>query len=107
MGVGLALRQNPNVCVYFTISARDERPRLRVLEPARRLRVEPLVVDDPQVRALGDGVAQAQVEVDAIGRRVVLHEGIRGGARVQGRADTEARELDIGLLVPAPRIAAA
>jgi hypothetical protein len=41
---------------------------------AQRIRAQHLVVHQPQVRSLGESVAQTHVEVEAVRRRVGLHE---------------------------------
>lgn len=56
--------QNPNVRLYFTISTRDIESGGRGPTPRGPVGVEPSIVHQPVVCALGEGITQPNVEVE-------------------------------------------
>ena len=91
-----ARAQRPRCSVHFTISAREADSGWRS-SPGRSSRSvdQPFVVHEPQVGALGEVVAEAQVQVHPVGRRVVLDERVGRRARVQRGPHLQARQVDV------------
>ena len=94
------------VSVLENQRSRERERRLRPDRVRSPIRVEPFVIHEPEVCSLGESVAQADVEVEPVGGRIVLDERVARRPRVERGANADARDVDVRRLGRASRSAA-
>src|ERR1044071_2893576 len=75
--------ETESVCVFENQCTRERERRSCPEDVERAIGVETLVVDEPEVRPLGESVAQADVEVETVRRRIELDERVPRRPRVE------------------------